>query len=341
MNIDYLRGVMREDNHINKRAIPGAVVTMCCTGGLLSIVQMMVHPPLLLAERLLPGGGWIQVILAALFSGWLYLKMFDRAKRAVWRRRIWLLFSVVFFSQLALGIFADSVFLMSGKLHFPIPGLIPTGVFYRGEMSFMPFLFLVTILLSGGAWCSQLCYFGVWDNLAAGKNGKRRGIASGTRTRMRWTVLALFILVACGLRVFDVPVMYATIIAAFAGLVGIGVIVFVSRKRKIAVHCSAYCPAGTLVAYLKYISPWRFRMNDRCVHCMACSRVCRYDALPKESVLKGRPAVNCTLCGDCLTACHHGALEYHFLRLSPLAAERLWLGTTLVLFTCFLSIARV
>ena len=34
---------MREDNHINKCAIPGAVVTMCCTGGLLSIVQMMVH----------------------------------------------------------------------------------------------------------------------------------------------------------------------------------------------------------------------------------------------------------------------------------------------------------
>lgn len=332
---------MEKGNHLEKAAIRGAAWTMLFTGGLLTVVQVMVDPPLLLAERLLPGGGWVQVVLAALFSGWLYMRMFDRAGRAVWRRRIWLLFSVVFFLQLLLGICADSVFLMSGKLHFPIPGLIPAGVFYRGGMSFMPFLFLITILLSGGAWCSQLCYFGAWDNLAAGKGGKRQGIKPAARARIRWTVLVLFILVASGLRLFDVPVIYATVIAAFAGIAGVGIIVFVSRRRNIAVHCSSYCPAGTLVSYLKYVSPWRFRMNDRCVRCMACARVCRYDALPKESVLKGRPAVNCTLCGDCLTACRHGALEYRFGRLSPLAAERLWLGTTLVLFTCFLSIARV
>lgn len=337
----YLCPVMIKNNHVKKEGVTGAVVTMLVTGALLSLVQVMVRPPLLLAERLLPGGGWLQVVLAALFGGWLYLKMFDRAKRAVWRRRIWLLFSVVFFFQLALGIFADTVFLMSGKLHFPIPGLIPVGVFYRGEMSFMPFLFLSTILLSGGAWCSQLCYFGAWDSLAAGKNGKRQGIKPGTRAGIRWTVLAVFILVALGLRLFHVPVIYASLIAAFAGVAGVGIIVLVSRGRKIAAHCSTYCPAGTLVSYLKYISPWRFRVNDRCTRCMACARVCRYDALPWESILKGRPAVNCTLCGDCLAVCRHGALEYRFWGLSPLAAERLWLGTTLVFFICFLSIARV
>ncbi len=235
----------------------------------------------------------------------------------------------------------DSMFLMSGKLHFPIPGLIPAGGFYRGEVSFMPFLFLVTILLSGGAWCSQLCYFGAWDSLAAGKNGKREALSSKMRTRMRWTVLFVFIGVASALRGFGIPVIYSTGIAAFAGIVGIMIIGFMSKRRHVAMHCSSYCPAGTLVMYLKQVSPWRLRLNDRCRHCMACTRVCRYGALSKVDVLKGRPAINCTLCGDCLAGCGHDALEYHLGGISPVLAERLWLGTTLVLFTCFLSIARV
>ena len=332
---------MRKKINIQKGAVLGAILTTIVAGMLLSVVQVVVKPPLLLGERLLPGGGWVQIVLAALFGGWLYLQMFDRKRRGVWRRRIWLLFSIVFFSQLFLGIFVDSMFLKSGKLHFPIPGLIPAGVFYRGEVSFMPFLFLVTILLSGGAWCSQLCYFGAWDSLAAGKDGKREVPSSKMRSRMRWTVLFVFIGVASALRGFGVPVIYSTGIAVFAGCVGIMIIWFVSKRRHVAMHCSSYCPAGTLVMYLKYVSPWRLRLNDRCRHCMACTRVCRYGALSKADVLKGRPAINCTLCGDCLAGCRHDALEYHFWGISPILAERLWLGTTLVLFTCFLSIARV
>ena len=205
----------------------------------------------------------------------------------------------------------------------------------------MPFLFLVTILLSGGAWCSQLCYFGAWDSLAAGKDGKREVPSSKMRSRTRWTVLFVFIGVASALRGFGVPVIYSTGIAVFAGCVGIMIIWFVSKRRHVAMHCSSYCPAGTLVMYLKHVSPWRLRLNDRCRHCMACTRVCRYGALSKADVLKGRPAINCTLCGDCFAGCGHDALEYHFWGISPILAERLWLGTTLVLFTCFLSIARV
>ena len=117
---------------------------------------------------------------------------------------------------------------------------------------------------------------------------------------MRWTVLFVFIGVASALRGFGVPVIYSTGIAVFAGCVGIMIIWFVSKRRHVAMHCSSYCPAGTLVMYLKYVSPWRLHLNDRCRHCMACTRVCRYGALSKADVLKGRPAINCTLCGDCL-----------------------------------------
>ena len=80
-----------------------------------------------------------------------------------------------FFGQLALGIFADPIFLMTGKLHLPIPAVILAGPLYRFEGLFMPILFISTLLLSGPAWCSQLCYFGAFDAWSAGENWNEKG----------------------------------------------------------------------------------------------------------------------------------------------------------------------
>lgn len=317
------------------------IATTVLTFVLLTIVQTVVKPPLLLGERLFSGGGWIQILVATLLSGWLYHKMSPRATRSVWRKRIWLIFSIVFFGQLLLGITIDSIFLLSGTLHFPIPGLIPLGAIYRWQLSFMPILFLVTILLSGGAWCSQLCYFGAFDSLAAGR-GKHQPIQSKQRLRIRLSILILFTVVAIILRLFALSSLPATILAAAVGIIGLLFVVIFSRKRKIMVHCTAYCPAGTLVTYLKYLSPWRFRINTKnCTQCMACTRSCQYDALQKENIRQGHPGNTCTYCGDCLPACHHQALGYRIFNLSPARSEKLWLCTTITLFTCFLMIARI
>ncbi|HDJ22855.1 MAG TPA: 4Fe-4S binding protein [Candidatus Aminicenantes bacterium] len=64
------------------------------------------------------------------------------------------------------------MFLMTGKLHLPVPALILAGPIYRGTLSFMLILFLVTIVLVGPAWCSHLCYVGAWDDIACRR--KRR-----------------------------------------------------------------------------------------------------------------------------------------------------------------------
>lgn len=320
---------------------PWMIATTILTFTLLAVVQLVVKPPLLLGERLLSGGGWIQATAAALFAGWLYRKMTPRATRGIWRRRIWLLFSIVFFGQLLLGIMVDSMFLMTGALHFPIPGLIPIGAIYRWQLSFMPILFIITILLSGGAWCSQLCYFGALDSLAAG-SGKRTPIGRHVRTRLRISVLIVFIIAALCLRLLAIPSLPATLLAAGAGIIGVCVILTFSRRKKTMLHCSAYCPAGTLVSYLKYLSPWRFRINPaKCTQCMACSRLCRYGALQKEDIRRHTPGNTCTYCGDCLAACHHEALGYHVAGCSPVFSEKLWLCVTITLFTCFLSIARI
>ena len=79
---------MRKKINIQKGAVLGAILTTIVAGMLLSVVQVVVKSPLLLGERLLSGGGWIQIVLAALFGGWLYLQMFDRKRRGMWRRRI-------------------------------------------------------------------------------------------------------------------------------------------------------------------------------------------------------------------------------------------------------------
>jgi ferredoxin len=93
--------------------------------------------------------------------------MLNPASAAVWRPRVWRLFSIVFFSRLLLGLILDSRFLMTGKLHLPVPALILAAPVHRLRLEFMPILFLTTVLLVGPAWCRHLCDVGAWDDLAA------------------------------------------------------------------------------------------------------------------------------------------------------------------------------
>lgn len=315
------------------------ISTILLVGGLLSIVQVMPKNPLLIGERLFPYGGWIQVILAMLYGGWLCYKMQDRQERPKWRKRAWLLFSIVFFGQLALGIFADPIFLMTGKLHLPIPAVILAGPLYRFEGLFMPILFISTLLLSGPAWCSQLCYFGAFDAWSA--RGKLERKRFPYHKQMRYSILFLVMLGAILLRIFGASGRIATAFGIAVGVIGLLVMLLFSRKRRKMVHCSSYCPIGTLVSFLKYLSPFRVRLTTDCCHCMACTNACRYDALHKEEIEKGKIGYTCTYCGDCLSACKHGAIEYHFPGLRTTTAERLWIVVTVVLHTCFLMIARI
>ena len=133
----------------------------------LGTMKVMTDKSMLIADRFFPGAGWVQISVLAIFGAFLAYKMEDPAQSAKWRLRSWLIFSIFFFSQFALGILADSRFLMSGKLHLPVPFMIVAGPVYRGQLTIMPVLLLSSILLSGPAWCSHYCYFGAWDGLAA------------------------------------------------------------------------------------------------------------------------------------------------------------------------------
>lgn len=317
------------------------LITVFLVFSLLLVIQVIPQHPLLLFERLHKNGGWFQIVILSLFAGFLFWKMYDRKKRAYWRKFAWLLFAVFFFSQLLLGLFADSVFLLTGKLHFPIPSMIAGGAIYRREIGFMPLLFLSTVLLSGGAWCSQLCYFGAFDAMAS-RTGSRLSFSTVKRNRIRHTVFFFFIALSIIFSLFGFFNNYINLIAASAGITGLLVLILSFRKKRM-IHCTYYCPLGLLTGYLKFLSPFSFKINmQQCTQCMRCTSACSYNALQPEDIKKGRPSpLVCTSCGDCLPHCNHNALEYRFFRFNPAKSELVWLITTITLYTVFFAVARI
>ena len=310
------------------------------TFALLGTVHAKVSMQMLVADRFIPGAGWIEVVLASFYASWVFMHMKDPRKVALWRKGTWLLFTGVFFSQLILGLLADKRFLMTGNLHLPVPAVILAGPLYRMQLSFMPILFLSTVLITGPAWCSHLCYFGSLDNWAAsGKNLRHKPMQH--KRLMKHTFLLLFIATALLFNFLGVSNLVASLCGLSAGVIGLAIILFISRRKNKMFHCTLYCPIGTLTNYLRIVSPFRMTITDNCTTCMACTLQCRYDALNLENIKQRKPGMTCTFCGECLTACHQQAIRYHFFGLRPESARNLYLILTISLHACFLVLARI
>jgi ferredoxin-type protein NapH len=307
---------------------------------LLTIVQIkMRNHPIILLERFIKDSGWFEIIGIAIYGAFIGYKMQNPLNVSKWRTITWTIFSFVFFTQLIIGLLGVDKFLMTGKLHLPIPMMILAGPLYRGHLSVMTILFLSTILLTGPAWCSQLCYFGAFDNIAS--KGKTQKGTFKNKKVIKSTLLVLIIAVTLSLRWFNVPILFATIIAIGFGLVGICIMIFYSHKKGKMAHCALYCPIGTVVNILKPVNPFRLYIDNSCNLCMKCTSACKYDALSLQDVRNKKPDFNCTLCGDCLTACRDNSIKYRFLNLNPDNARKLYLFLTISLHAVFLALARI
>jgi len=324
------------------REIPQAAAFLL-TAGLLALARAKAGVAVLLADRFLPGSGWLAILALAVYAAWLAGRMLDPAAHRRLRPRIWALFSAVFFLQLGLGLAGLPDFLMTGRLHLPVPALIAAGPIFRGGGYFMAILFAATIVLVGPAWCSHLCYIGAWDDQCA-----RRGPRVPRRLGRAWTIggrLAALVLTCGGallLRLTGAETPTAVWLAAGFGLLGVGVMLFVSRRLGVMAHCAAFCPIGLLGNLLGRLMPWRMRIDRAaCTDCGACARACRYSALGQAEISAGRPGLSCTLCGDCSSACAHGAMGYRCAGLPPAAARTVFITLVAALHAVFLGVARI
>jgi polyferredoxin len=228
---------------------------------------------------------------------------------------------------------------MTGKLHLPIPMMILAGPIYRGQLSVMTILFLSTVILTGPAWCSQLCYFGAFDNLSS--TGKTSKEILKHKSAIKSTVLIMVIVVAIILRWLNADMLLSTLIAITFGVVGISIMILFSLKRKKMIHCIMYCPIGTIVNALKHVNPFRMYIDQSCTLCLNCTKFCKYDALNLVDIKNAEPSITCTLCGDCLAGCHHNSIKYQFLKMKPEQARNLYLVLTISLHAAFLGLARI
>jgi polyferredoxin len=320
--------------------IRSALTVSVFTTGILTILWFHLENGILVIDRFFQGFGWIQILVAAIYSFVIAYHLMDIQKTALWRKYIWITFTIVFFLQFVLGLLIDGRFLMTGDIHLPVPMVILGGAIYRFEIGFMPILFISTMILTGPAWCSYLCYFGAVDNLAA--------LAKGIRTKpikplwaYRYSMLLIVIIGAILLRITGCPSKIAGISAILFGIIGTGIMAVISTKRKKMVHCIAYCPIGILTSFLKYLSPFRIKIANTCTSCMACSLHCKYDALNLHNIKNRKPGITCTYCGDCLASCHVSSIHYTFLKLNPTNAYTLYISLVVVVQSVFLNIARI
>lgn len=311
------------------------------TFALLALIQFKVPRPMLLLERFIHHAGWVEAVLLAAYGAWISTKLLDPARSPRWRRRIWGIFSAVFFGQLALGMLGLDHFLMTPpKLHFPIPALIVLGPLYRGENFFMLLLFATTLVLVGPTWCSHICYLGSWDSAAAHLKKKvQRG--HPRRLMLRWFILVLTVGVTLGLRLGGAGPLLAGSLALGFGLGGVAVMVIWSRRTGAMIHCTIYCPVGTLACWMGRLSPFRLKISDGCDACGRCRLACRYQALEQEHLLRKSPGSACTLCGDCLHSCEEGFLAYHFPGLSSHGARALFVVLISALHAFTLGMAMI
>ncbi len=269
------------------------------------------------------------------YGGFLAHQMKKPEKSAVWRVRSWGIFSGVFFTQLLLGLIGFEEFLMTGKLHLPVPAMIIAGPFYRAEISFMTILFISTIILSGPAWCSHLCYFG-----ALACKGQKTSTGTKNTNQFKFSILLGIIGASLLFRWFGANRYVSTGAGILFGILGLFILI-ISRKKGSMIHCTAFCPLGTLVNYLGYLNPFKMSIHSSCNQCLKCSGTCKYNALSLQDIKKRQPGITCTLCGDCVSSCQEHAIQYNLLGLKPWLARNIYLFLTITLHVVFLALARI
>ena len=319
---------------------PVSAAAFMITVVILATSRFMSPVPVLLADRFLPGSGWLEIAVLGIYASWVSEILLTSNDTSIIRVRLWAVFSICFFSQFLLGVTGLERFLMTGSLHIPVPALIVAGPLYRGGGFFMLILFLTTVVLAGPAWCSHLCYIGAWDNIAA-RRKPIFGNPQGWIPVLRIIVTVAVILLALLYGLTGVSMTMAGWTAVLFGIAGIIIMIAVSGRSGRMAHCTVWCPIGLLADVAGKLNPFRIKIHNGCTECGQCTSTCRYGALTAGDIVKKRPGLTCSLCGDCLKACGRGYISYAFSGLGPERSRMLFIAIIVSLHAAFLGMARI
>jgi NAD-dependent dihydropyrimidine dehydrogenase PreA subunit len=298
-------------------------------------VQIFLDKPMILAERFIKNGGWFEIFILVIYSFLLTYIMLKPKNIIKWRARYWTFFSILFFTQFILGLLVNEKFLMTGKIHLPIPALIIAGPVFRGEGFFMITLLLSTILIAGPTWCSHLCYIGAWDNLASKSVKTQKMLSRKVMLILRYSMILFVLVFSFLLRFFRVSIEIVGVLAIAFGILGILIMIFLSRRNGYMVHCTTYCPIGGIVVLLGKIFPFRVKINtNTCTSCNKCSTDCKYDALRIEDIKNGKAGWNC------INSCNHNSIRFSIFE-SKSNFWDIYIALVVGIHTLFIALARL
>ncbi|MGP1440643.1 MAG: 4Fe-4S binding protein [Treponema sp.] len=72
--------------------------------------------------------------------------------------------------------------------------------------------------------------------------------------------------------------------------------------------CRYICPLGAFLGLFNPISIYRFKINDKCIHCNKCQKACKMN-IP---VFRVPNSFDCIRCDECIKACPVNAIEKEY-----------------------------
>ncbi len=266
-------------------------IAMATPIALILLMEALFPRGLSLSDRLgfpLSAGG------AALGAGLIAERLTNARRPRRVRFLLWRGVSLLFLLQLLLGLFVSSTYLGNGSPTLPHPLFAHLELLYPDRFHHHLFLWSLSLLLLGSSYCSFLCWFGSWD-MGAALGHKGRPQREGFSLRQRLLVALLVFAGGTGFALF--APLEVVLGVALLWILGAGVTLVVSRRTGRMVHCTLYCPVGTLTTLLSRLSPFRiYRESGKTTK----SSLCLYGVLDESPSGRGALPHSCTLCTDCL-----------------------------------------
>lgn len=182
-------------------------------------------------------------------------------------------------------------------------------------------------IIRGRAFCgwacpvNLLCEFVDWLRVKLGVAVRERSVPRRAKVGIAAAVFALS--AVCSVPVFELvnpisAVNKAVLFGSFAGVFTLAAIVLAELFWARRVWCRALCPLGGMYETLGCVGLASVKINhDACVNCGACQKACLCDPEILDAALAGEAdrvaAGDCMLCGKCVDACPHSALEIGFV----------------------------